>query len=321
MQNKLKIEDVVAGYNFVLGRNPEKELDLVNVANAFESIASFREYLFNSDEAAIVLYNKFVAKKPSWIKAPTIFGQQIYVCLSDIAVSREIILTSNWEPEVGQSILSLINQDSYFLDIGSNIGWFSMMVADHIQKRNGRGKVIAVEANPMIVQYLAASVTDAGLNHITSIKPYAVSNGYGIIQMEAVEEGNIGGLNIRPLCKSDGIKRNIIPTVVLDDILEDLPKLDLVKMDIEGAEPLALEGMKKMLDKFSPKIIMEINSDGLRNVSDKSVMELLYQMKSYGYKSFDIRKNGLGSQEISDAEVCRIIDQRGYYDFLFQKAW
>ena len=92
-------------------------------------------------------------------------------------------------------------------------------------------------------------------------------------------------------------------------------------MDIEGAEPLALEGMKKMLVKFSPKILMEINSDGLRNVSDKSVMELLYQMKSYGYKAFDIRKNGFGSQEVSDMEICKIINEVGYYDFLFQKSW
>lgn len=321
MQNQIKIEDVVAGYNFILGRNPEKGLDLEHVARSFESIDSFREYLLNSEEASIVLYNKFFAKESIWMKVPTILGQKIYVCLSDTAVSKQIILTGNWEPEVGQGILSLINQDSYFLDVGANIGWFSLMVADYIQKRNGQGKVIAVEANPVVVKYLMASVVDAGLSHIASVKPYAVSNRYGLIQMEETEKGNIGGLNIRPLAQSVPFKRNIMPTVVLDDILEDLPRLDLVKMDIEGAEPLALEGMKKMLAKFSPKILMEINSDGLRNVSDKSVMELLYQMKSYGYKVFDIRKNGIGSQEVLDMEVCKIINEFGYYDFLFQKSW
>lgn len=320
MKNKLKIEEVVAGYNFILNRNPETGLDLENIAQTFESISSYRENLMNSDEGAGLLYEQLVSKLPIWVKVPTIFGQRIYVCLSDVGVSKGIFLTSNWEPEVGKSILSLINQDSYFLDIGANIGWFSLLVGDFIQKRNGSGRVISVEANPTILQYLMASVVDSGLSNLISIKPYAISNKYEIIQMESGVNGNVGGLKIGQLSENSSIERNIIPTVILDDILKDLPRLDMIKMDIEGAEPLALEGMSKMLYKFSPKIIMEINADGLKTVSGKSVTQLVKQMKSYGYTPYDIIKNGIDSVEISEVEICDIVAARGHYDFLFQKS-
>lgn len=321
MENKLKIEDVIAGYRFILNRNPENGLNLENIAQTFESISSYRQNLIDSDEGAGLLYEKLVSNLPIWVKVPTVFGQRIYVCLSDVGVSKGIFLTGNWEPEVGKSIFTLINQDSYFLDIGANMGWFSLLVADFIQKRNGNGRVIAIEANPTIVQYLMASVVDSGLSNYISIKPYAASNKYDVIQMETSINGNLGGLKIGPLSKNATTQRNIIPTVVLDDILEDLPKLDVIKMDIEGAEPLALEGMRKTLDKFSPKIIMEINADGLKIVSNKSVVQLVRQLKSYGYKPFDIIENGLGSSEISEEEICKIVAARGHYDFLFQKSW
>lgn len=319
MQEKLSAEDIVAGYKFILGRNPENTLNPEIASKQFSNFSEFRDSLLFSKEASNSLYNAVVSNRTIWVKTPTYFGRQMYVCLSDIAVSKEILLTGNWEPEVGRSILSLVNPDSYFLDIGANIGWFSLLVADLIQKGNGSGKVVSVEANPSIVPYFMASVTDSGLNNLISIKPYAVSNAYGLIQMETSETGNVGGLNISPLSTSGNKNRNIIPTVVLDDILEDIPKLDVIKMDIEGAEPLALEGMKKLLDKFSPKIIMEINGAGLLNVSEVTVIDLVNQMESYGYKAHDIRKNGLNSVVLDKHEVDDIVKQNTYYDFLFMK--
>ena len=216
--------------------------------------------------------------------------------------------------------MSLITPDSYFLDVGANIGWFSLLVADFIQKESGCGKVYAVEANPNIIPYFMASVVDSGFGSIVSIKPYAVSDGYGLIEMDTSVAGNVGGLKIRSLTKGGTeTGRNIIPKIVLDDIFEDIPRLDLMKIDIEGAEPLALDGMTRLLNKFSPNIIMEINGDGLKSVSAKSVAQLVAQMDEYGYKPYDIRKDGLSGRSISSDEVCNIVEKKSYYDFLFQR--
>lgn len=48
-------------------------------------------------------------------------------------------------------------------------------------------------------------------------------------------------------------------SVVLDEILHDLPRLDLVKMDIEGCEPAALRGLRRLVTTHRPTLVVEFN--------------------------------------------------------------
>jgi hypothetical protein len=110
--------------------------------------------------------------------------------------------------------------------------------------------------------------------------------------------------------------RKVVPTVELDDILVDLTRLDLVKMDIEGAEPKAIAGMADLLFKFSPDIIMEINADCLRGVSGMSVAAMVEKMEFHGYKPYTFRD---GIESVTKEEVVGIVSSHNYYDFLFSK--
>lgn len=223
----------------------------------------------------------------------------------------------SWEPEVGKILLQEMTPNSTVLDIGANLGWFSLMLGDYIQRNAGNGRVYSFEANPNIIPYLNASIMDSGLMRQVSIKPYAVSERPTRFQMTNSTFGNIGGLQVGEVATSDQAQnRNVVPALPLDDLMIDLNRCDLIKMDIEGAEMMAINGYIEGLKRFKPKILMEINPRALELVSNVTVDDLFEKMTSLGYSCFDVigreKRNKIGLQQLKT-----IVSEKGYYDFFF----
>lgn len=112
---------------------------------------------------------------------------------------------------------------------------------------------------------------------------------------------------------------HIVPTIRLDDLLRHEARVDMIKIDIEGAEYLALKGAEKLLEKHRPALIAELNPVALGTVSGKSVADLLGLLVSFGYRAFDFR-GGNPDDPIDVSNVENILSQREYYDLLFRAA-
>lgn len=307
-------DDVAYGYRYILGREPEASMDYGVAAQVHSDWRALRTSLLNSYEASASVYATVFAGKTQWVKVPTWFGRQAYICLADIAVSRDILLTGHWEWETENLLRSLLTPDAFFLDLGANIGWFSLLAGDLMARAEGKGRVIAVEANPSLLPYLMASIVESGLAERVAVKPYAVSSQVGLVQMDAEVSGNVGGLGIVPLSEALP-RRNVVPTIPLDQLLGDLDRLDLVKMDIEGAEPFAIRGFTQLLKRFRPIILMEFNEAALKSVSGLSIREFLNELAGLGYRPHEF--HGGERRPLSVDEVVAIVTEKTYYDFLF----
>lgn len=253
----------------------------------------------------------------TWFKTQTFFRRPIYVAMEDEGVSSSIIHTGGWESHIEKYIIENMPVDGVFLDVGANLGFFSLLAANKMQEDRSSGRVIAVEANPIVLPYLMASIVESGLEHRIDVIPYAASDNSGLVQMQENFGNNLGGVPMKDVKAFVPSKdRRLVPTVELDEILVDLTRLDLVKMDIEGAEPKAIAGMADLLFAFSPDIIMEINSACLRGVSGMAVAQLVDYMSMAGYKPHTFRYD---VEPVTKEEVVGIVSSHNYYDFLFSK--
>ena len=248
-----------------------------------------------------------------WVKTKTHFGPYIWVCLEDHGVSGAILHTGRWEPHVEKLLHEYTYRDLTFLDIGANVGYFSLSVANKMRDV-GSGRVIAIEANPLVVPYLMSSVVESGFDDIIQVLPYAVHHKNGLIEMLAEFGDNLGGSTIRAV-SDEKVRKNVIPCVKLDDVLTELTHIDLVKMDIEGAEMLALSGMVELMRKHKPDIVMEINKECLAGVSGMTVRGLVHSMDCEGYEVIDFCD---GKRKVTVGEIVQIVDANNYYDFLFR---
>lgn len=150
------------------------------------------------------------------------------------------------------------------LDIGANVGVYTIFMAGLVAVS---GQVFAFEPDPDSRQRLELQVKLNGLTSV-AIEPYAVSDQTGEI---GFSRG--GSSATRHIVRAVGSalpeQRSEVRSIALDD-WEPWPKCDLIKIDIEGAEPLAFLGASHRLRESPPPVIL---------------MELAGYSKSYGYES------------------------------------
>lgn len=88
----------------------------------------------------------------------------------------------------------------------------------------------------------------------------------------------------------------IVNSIKLDDYCDKLPQIKLIKIDIEGAEHNAIKGMKKLISRDKPIIILEL-TDAYLNQFGSSSKELVHELDLLGYDFFDMNGEKLNSND------------------------
>jgi FkbM family methyltransferase len=201
---------------------------------------------------------------------------RIAVNLDDLAIGWSII-NGDYEQEVLWAIRNLIPEGATCVDVGANVGYFTVHMADCVGER---GRVFAYEPLPPLLRLLKISVEESGFGDLVRIKPAAVANSRGAsIMFLGKEVDNWGG---GYLAGSEGMTPNHLDVfetevVSLDTDLEGAPPVDFIKMDVEGGEYEALLGATSRLERDRPLIVLELNDSCLarKGVSRLEILEFL----------------------------------------------
>jgi FkbM family methyltransferase len=216
----------------------------------------------------------------------------IFIRPGDTAVGANIAYYKTWEPHVVQVLKPLLTPSAVFIDIGANIGYFSLLAAPLV---GGQGTVMAFEPNPDNCFLLGQSIRANGYTNI-HVQPYAVTERaetLGLFAPFPVSNGQIISL-----LEANGQKENvshIIGSVALDDLIGDVERVDIIKMDIEGAEPQALRGMHRLLQIHRPTLITEFNPAAIEMTSHVTPESYLVRIKESGFDLFLLDSMGADS--------------------------
>jgi FkbM family methyltransferase len=179
------------------------------------------------------------------------------------------------------------------IDLGANIGYYSLLAAAHV---GPAGSVAAFEPDLANGALLARSVAANGFGNVT-LFPCAAADAAAALDL-LLDDSN--GRLVR--VGTPGSRR--VQAVALDQLLGPAQPVDLIKMDIEGAEGLALAGMQQIIAASRPTIISEFSPPALQAVSYMAPAEYLAQLRAPGYEIAVIdRRRGVSPQPESDAEV------------------
>ena len=164
-------------------------------------------------------------------------GQQTYVHPFTIVYSTN---DYDWEPYTEELFQNAIRPGSTVLDIGAHHGYFALIAARRI---GNEGRIYAFEPAPENFQILKRNVE---LNHLTNVIPVnkAASNKCTIVPFYLCKPNDVRG-SLYPTLRTDEFSVPVGCTTI-DEFMGGVP-VDVVKMDIEGGEPYALEGMKQTL--------------------------------------------------------------------------
>ncbi len=220
-------------------------------------------------------------------------GFVILVQPGDWAVGMRIAVKRTHEPHVTRHILAAVRPGMTVVDVGANVGWFTLLAAARV---GDGGRVHAFEPNPANVQLLLRSVERNAFGNVT-VHRCAVSDREGTLGYSA-DDSN-GHVTMDP--GANGLLA--VRAVRLDDELHDLPRLDVVKMDIEGSEAKALAGMRELMRRHRPTLFVEFSPGALREVGGSEPREMLADLRAVGHEVLIVHRDGALEGPVMDERI------------------
>jgi FkbM family methyltransferase len=194
--------------------------------------------------------------------------------LADLAdfVGRTAFFVGDIDPKLSWVAKRLLKPGSIAFDVGANIGMMTMLYAKLV---GPSGRVHSFEPNPAVMHSLAAAVARAKYENV-QLNEAALSAATGTFTLKA-PMGNLGSASlIREMSDQSNYLEYSVQVGTLDDYVwkQSVRSIDLIKIDVEGAELDVLLGAKRTLAEIRPQaILFEDNSSS--TASESPVIEFL----------------------------------------------
>lgn len=203
-------------------------------------------------------------------------GYSMFARSSDRDIGAAIAAGYAYEPHVTALVRRELKPGGTFLDVGANIGYFSMLGAHLV---GPSGKVLAVEPLDKNLQLIYAGIERNGFLQV-EVMPFGASDAARLVPM-VTDPGTSNAL-VQTAPSSKRIAA-YAPMRPLDWLTTDLQRIDLMKIDIEGHELFAWRGAQRMLARHRPKIITEFHPGAMRENAGVEARDYLSALFTYAH--------------------------------------
>ena len=217
--------------------------------------------------------------------------------------SRAIHLSGTYEPNTLCVLRRHLRRGGVFIDVGAHAGVVSLAAARWVGRT---GRLYAFEPSTREHQRLLDSLDLSGVSNVTPVRAaVGTTPGRGTLRVAAAPYSGLNTLGDR--FAYDDIpesSRESVEIVTIDNYVQhhNIARVDAIKLDMEGGEAAALAGAARVLRRFRPVLVIEINAKALDacGSTPSHVEELLLAV--------DYRTFAIGDFDASLTPVERIAD-------------
>lgn len=231
-------DDVRAAYRLLLGREPDPQGFAhwaAEVSSGALDMDGLRRAVMGSAEYRF----RFPAEEPVDIGGATVF-----VDPQDAEFSGSIATHRTWESHIRAVLARHLKPGDVFVDVGANIGVMSFEAALRVGPAGG---VLAFEPDARNMRRLLRGILANGFTQVQAF-PFALSDTAGIVSMTGNSNGSVLAADTQ---------LDLVQAIPGDEVLAGRPRVDMVKLDIEGREPAALRGLNRCLQRHRPLVLCE----------------------------------------------------------------
>ncbi|MEW5986234.1 MAG: FkbM family methyltransferase [Chloroflexota bacterium] len=298
-------EHVVWAYRLFLDREPESEAVIEEKLRAWRTTRDLRadfmtsaEFQQKNPDLAYVNERNVVIKE---------IGDQLrlFVDLSDYVIGLGII-RGRYETGELAFVRETVKPGQTVLDVGANIGLFTITMAALV---GSTGKVFAFESLERNAELLERSVVENGFQDQVVVERAAVSEQPGQGSLVSPQTSlNWGGAFLHEGESEIPAAHNVDTVQLVSLDTYPLPRpISFIKIDIEGAEPLALHGAREMLRVDRPVILSELNPVSLLKVAGYTSRQFVAEMNDLGYKCCLLEKGRLHRTATLDTSAIQTV--------------
>jgi FkbM family methyltransferase len=183
--------------------------------------------------------------RQEYLRAPIEFkkseGFEIYLEPKGSGISPLVAIIGTYEPEVTWIFKKVLKQGDRVIDIGANIGWFTLLSARIVGRS---GLVVSFEPEPENFSLLTKSICKNRFSNVISFNE-VVSDIDGSQMLNLSQRSDL-----HSIVHDFGGERILVQASKLETVAKrlNLDRVDLVKIDVEGAEPQVISGMRSLVD-------------------------------------------------------------------------
>lgn len=235
-------------------------------------------------------YRHFHTRHAEWLDlfaaAPLSFSETL--CMYDLVpgdvISGNIAFNGFYELDLTRHLFQRARGGGLLVDVGANMGYFSLLwTGSHPSSR-----AIAIEAAPRNVGLIDKNIGQNRLDNRVSLIPKAAGDRCGTISFDLgpIEQTGWGGIS-----RETSHTTIDVPMIRLDEELSDAT-IDVLKIDVEGAESWVLYGCEKLLKEKRIKTIFFEQNDERMKILGITDDEARIFLRSLGYTCVPISKSG-----------------------------
>ena len=261
----------------------------------------FKLYLYSFRKSIIDKANRKVQKK---IIFRSKYGFNINLDLAQ-DVDRYFYM-GMFEVETIWFFKKLLRPDLILFDIGANIGIFSLIAA---KKLNNNGKIYAFEPSDRVYNQFEENIKLNSFNNIFLYK-VGMSDKAGSLEFHVCADdayNSLGSVPLREILYTTEIQVSSIDEFCKEN---DITRIDVLKIDTEGAESSVIEGGKNMLKGDNAPIIFSEYNRHVQSIGNLMKIESL--LREYGYELYELWF-GLFRKFTSESRTNDIIALKEYH--------
>jgi FkbM family methyltransferase len=289
------LADLRACYRLLLDRGPDErgfrsfasvinreEMTVTDLSKLFLASPEFRHRLADTLEWASGLPDRVELQD----------GGYVYVSSTDSVIGADIKQTGEYEPLVAGRMRALLEPGMTFVDVGASFGFYTVLAAGAV---GPKGRVIAFEPGPQNRSLLLLNIAAHEFHNVT-FYPVALSDENGVLLYYT--SGGNGAISPFTGQVSELGGGELVAAARLDDLLEHEARVDVMKIDVEGAEGRVIGGGSEVLRRHHPALFFEFSPPSLHATSGRSGRAFLEELRDLNY-SFEV----LDSEESRDITI------------------
>jgi FkbM family methyltransferase len=211
------------------------------------------------------------AKEPVDLKHT--HGFYIYLNTQEAFVTPWIGVVGSYELPTTEIFLGLLRKGSKVIDVGANVGWFTLLAASRI---GNTGTVLSFEPETKSFELLSKSVARNRFDNVKLLSQIVYdSDGMGTLHLNP-DESQTG---LHSIVRDFGGKQLVVPSTKLDTAVTrfNINQVDVLKVDVEGAEPRVLAGAMSLISQRRVRfIVLEWNAEAW--TQEKKLLDFLLAM-------------------------------------------
>lgn len=202
---------------------------------------------------------------------------------------KRVLRNRRYEPELAEIVKKHIDSQKDVLDVGANIGFFSVLFSKLISNKN---KVLAIEPTPLALSYLRRNIERNNCLSSVVVFEGVITANEGMVRLNTVpgmEEYSSLGSIVESIGEGSQIESIEVYGSTVDKlVLEKKLVPGFIKIDTEGAEYLVLSGAMNTLNTCRPVILSEL-SDKYLSTFGHTAENVVNLLKRNGYSVFNAK--------------------------------